>query len=253
MKPIIYLLTFLGIIFQGDLSAQDLSTTDVLNKSYDKQLGNNSIAEMKMTIVRPEWKREISLKNWSYGKEYYLIYITQPARDRGQVFLKRDKNMWNWIPNINRMMKIPPSMMSGSWMGSDFSNNDLVRERTLIEDYEASFLPEESKSGFDCYQLELIPKPQAPVVWSKIVVWIDKEHFNTVQADYYNEDNEVVSRQETSDYKDFDGRYLPGRLTMIPLKKEGEMTIIETVSIDFDVKSVNKNMFSIQNMKRIRP
>ncbi|BDD03461.1 outer membrane lipoprotein-sorting protein [Aureibacter tunicatorum] len=246
---------FFGIfaLYGSMVNSQSLTATQVLVKSYDQQLGETSISEMKMRIVRPEYEREVSLKNWSYGKEYYIIYIMSPARDKGQVFLKRENNMWNWLPKINRMMKIPPSMMSASWMGSDFSNNDLVRERTFINDYESEFKEGENKGGFDCYSIELIPKPEAPVVWSKVQVWIDKKHFNVVEAKYYNELDELVTHQVASDFKDFDGRYLPAKLTMIPVKKPGQRTEMETISMSFDEPSVSKSMFSIQNMKRIKP
>ena len=107
--------------------AQNLSAREIVKKANDKATGNTSQGKMKMTIVRPDWTREVTMKSWSKGTQYYLIYITEPARDKGQVFMKRDQDMWNWMPGINRMIKLPPSMMGQSWMGSDFTNDDLVR------------------------------------------------------------------------------------------------------------------------------
>ncbi len=254
MKKIVlsYIFSFLFISANG-IASEDITPIEVLNRSYDNQLGKNSISELKMTIVRPQWQRELTLKSWSYGRDYYLIYILSPARDKGQVFLKRENNLWNWIPNINRSIKIPSSMMSGSWMGSDFSNNDLVRERTYVNDYNSKFLDDETKQGFDSYKIELIAKETAPVIWSKIEVWVDKEHFNVVQADFFNEDNEVISRQEMSDFKYFSDSFLPGIVTITPLKDEGHSTVIETINIEFDLDDIDEEMFSIQRMKNIRP
>lgn len=113
-------------LFATVAHAQDI--TEIIKKADEKFRGTSSQGEMTMIIQRPTWSREVSMKNWTLGNDYSMIYITAPAKEKGQVFLKRHNEMWNWVPSIERMIKIPPSMMMQSWMGSDFTNDDLVRE-----------------------------------------------------------------------------------------------------------------------------
>ena len=113
--------------------AQDIKA--IIKEADEKFRGTSSTGEYTMIIERPSWSREVSMKMWSLGNEFSLIYISAPAKEKGQVFLKRHNEMWNWVPSIERMIKIPPSMMMQSWMGSDFTNDDLVRESSLVKDY----------------------------------------------------------------------------------------------------------------------
>ncbi len=114
--------------------------------------GQSNYSEVKMTIHRPKWDRSMSFKSWMKGSDYALIYITSPAQEAGQVFLKRGNEMWNWLPSIDRMIKIPPSMMMQSWMGSDLTNDDLVKESSIVDDYDHKIIGQEKVSGYDCYQ-----------------------------------------------------------------------------------------------------
>jgi hypothetical protein len=190
------------------------------------------------------------MKSWSKGTTYALILITSPAKEKGQVFLKRDKEMWNWVPSIERMIKIPPSMMMQSWMGSDFTNDDLVRESSIVIDYEHNYLGEEDVNGISCWKLELIPKPEAPVVWGKIIAWIDKE-YNQLKVEYYDEDEFLVNIMNQSDIRLMDDREIPTHLEMIPADEEGKKTVISILSATFD-DPIPENFFSQQNMQRVR-
>lgn len=127
-------------------SGQSLTAKEIIKKADDKGRGLTSRSEMTMTIVRPGWSRSISMKMWSKGTEYALIYITAPAKEKGQVFLKRENDMWNWIPSIERIVKIPPSMMMQSWMGSDFTNDDLVKESSIVKDYDQKLQGKEPRT-----------------------------------------------------------------------------------------------------------
>ena len=137
MKAKLLLLMLLPI-FPFLTSGQDID--EIIRKADEKMRGTSSQGEFTMVIQRPTWSRGISMKNWTLGDEYSLVYITAPAKEKGQVFLKRQKEMWNWVPNIERMIKIPPSMMMQSWMGSDFTNDDLVRESSVVRDYKKKLL-----------------------------------------------------------------------------------------------------------------
>jgi len=150
--------------------AQD--ATEIMQRAYDRMQGNSSTAEITMTIVRPTWERSVSFKSWSLGQDYSMILTTAPARDEGTAFLMRENEIWNWLPDVNRTIKMPPSMMSQSWMGSDFSNNDLVRESSVVTDYTHILAGDSTISGYDCYKIEMTPKPEAAIVWAKVYTYV---------------------------------------------------------------------------------
>lgn len=232
-----------------NLSAQNLE--EIIRKADEKFRGNSSQGEMTMIIERPTWSREVTMKNWTLGNHYSLIYITAPAKEKGQVFLKRNKEMWNWVPNIERMIKIPPSMMMQSWMGSDFTNDDLVRESSLAQDYEHKLLVEEKIAGYDSYKIELIPKEDAPVVWGKVVMWISKTDYLWLKGEYYDEDGVLVNTEILSEIKMMGNRKMPTRLEMIPADKPGQKTVLIFKNIEFDIK-IDESFFSQQNMKKVK-
>ncbi len=234
------------------LQAQDLTAREIVKRSDEKMRGvESSIGEVKMTIVRPTWQREIQLKSWTKGTQYALILITAPARDRGTAFLKRGNEIWNWQPSIDRVIKLPPSMMGQSWMGSDFTNDDLVRESSLVDDFTHRLLGRETVDGRLCYKVELVSKPEAAVVWGKIVLWIDVEHFVQMKGEFFDEDGWLVNTIVSTKVGRMGGRVIPVVMEMIPADKPGHKTVLEQLSIEFD-KPIPDSFFSIQNMKRIR-
>ncbi len=247
MKTNIFIMAFLMSIVTS--YAQD--ATAIVQKANDLVMGKTSKGLMTMTIERPTWSRTVSMKSWSQGNEYYLILITEPARDKGQVFLKRNADMWNWMPTISRMIKIPPSMMSQSWMGSDFTNDDLVKMNSIVEDYIHKIVGDEKVGGYDCYKIELIPKENAAVVWGKINMWIDKNEFFEIKMEYFDEDMNLVNTQISSNVTQFGDRKLPAHLEMIPADKEGHKTILDMKDMEFNT-DISESFFSQQNMKRIK-
>ncbi len=246
MRTIILLLTVLCPLLS---SPRDVK--EIVRKADEKLRGASSIGQTTMIIERPAWTREISMKSWTLGNDYSMIYITAPAKERGQVFLKRKNEMWNWVPTIERMIKIPPSMMMQSWMGSDFTNNDLVRESSLVKDYEHKLIGEETLQGYECYKIELIPHPDAAVVWEKIIMWISQKEYHWLKAEYYDEDGEQVNTEILSDIKRMDDREIPTRIEMIPTNKKGHKTVLIFDEIRFNV-NLDVSFFSQQNMRRIR-
>src|SRR5665647_1273952 len=160
--------TFLLIIFFFFssivvINAQTLTAKEIIQKADDKSRGLTSQGEMTMTIVRPTWTRSMTMKSWGKGTSYAMILITSPAKDKGQVFLKIKTDMWNWVPSIEKMIKIPPSMMMQSWMGSDFTNDDLVKESSVVIDYTHRLLTKETLREKMCYKKELKPLHDAAV------------------------------------------------------------------------------------------
>jgi outer membrane lipoprotein-sorting protein len=240
-----------GILVGIPVQSQETNALDIVKKSQDKANGLSSLGTMKMTIVRPDWTREVTMKAWSKTTDYSMILITAPANDKGQVFLKRFNEMWNWMPNINRMIKLPPSMMSQSWMGSDFTNDDLVRMNSIVNDYIHTILGSEAINGLDCYKIELIPKPEAAVVWGKVILWISKEEYYQMKAEYYDEDKALVTTMIASDIKQMGDRKLPSKMVMIPSDKKGNETRLDMIDTKFNV-AIDEGFFSQQNMKTVR-
>ena len=142
-------------------------------------------------------------------------------------------------------------MMMQSWMGSDFTNDDLVRESSIVHDYTHKLLGEEIIDGLNCYKAELIPLDDAPVVWGKVIIWISKEEYYWLKSEYYDEDGFLVNTENLSEVKQMDDRKIPTRMEMIPADEPGNKTIIIFKNMKFSVK-IDESFFSQQNMKRIR-
>jgi len=247
MKKSYFIITI--ILFASIIYGQ--TAKEIVNKANNLILGKTSQSTSTMAVIRPDWKREVTMKMWSKGTDYYLILITAPAREKGQVFLKRKNEMWNWMPSIGRMIKIPPSMMMQSWMGSDFTNDDLVKQSSIVKDYTHKIIGTEKIDNYDCYKIELLPKPDAAVVWGKILMWISKKGFYELKVEYYDETGELINQLFGTEIKKMGGRTLPSKLTMIPVDKRGYKTVFKTEKMVFD-KPIPDRFFSLQNMKKIR-
>jgi len=230
---------------------QDLNAKRIIEKADKHFRGESSMAEMSMTVVKPDWERTIEMKAWSKGRDRSLILITAPARDKGTTFLMRGNEVWNWIPSIERVIKIPPSMMTQSWMGSDFTNDDLVKESSIVEDYTHKLVGDSTINGRECYVLELTPKPDAPVVWGKLKVWITKKNFLQLRVEYYDEEAELVNIMKLSEIQEMGGRVIPTKMVMQPVNKPDQRTILKYKSAKFNIK-IEDSFFSEQNMKRVR-
>ena len=240
------LMTSLPLLAQTELSAEE-----IIKKADEKVRGKTNRSEMRMEIIRPTWKRDLAFKAWGRGLDYSMTYITAPAREKGQVFMKRKTEMWNWMPTIGRMIKIPASMMSQGWMGSDYTNDDILKESSMVVDYEHSLVSQEKVQGFDCYKIQMIPKEGAAVIWSKVYKWITTDEFIQIQSEYFDEDQELVKSDFAYDFKVMDGRLIPTRIEIVPADEEGKKTVLYITDIKFDI-DLPESYFSQQNMKRIR-
>lgn len=249
MKKII--IGMIGILIGLTVYSQEMTGKQLIEKSDQLQRGETNQGEMSMTIIRPKWERTIKMKIWSKGTDYSLTYITSPVKDKGQVFLKRESEMWNWMPTINRMIKLPPSMMAQGWMGSDYSNDDILKESSIVVDYNHKIIGSGKIEGTDCYKIELIPKEDAAVVWGKLIKWVSKDTFWQLKSEYYDEDYELVRTEVASEIKQFGDRELPSKLEIIPADKPGHRTVVNIISSNFNIK-LDDGFFSQQNMKRVR-
>lgn len=212
--------------------------------------GETSQAEMIIQTVRPTWAREMRVKTWLKGERYAMILIKTPVKDKGVSFLKRDKEVWNWIPSLERSIKLPPSMMSQSWMGTDFTNDDLVKESSTVEDYEHTFAGDTVINGRNCYIIKLIPKPEAAVVWGKLIMCIDKRDFIELHARFYDDEGELINTMNASEVKRMDGRLIPTHLEMIPADKKGQKTVLIYSSVVFN-KPLPDAFFTLQQIKNL--
>jgi outer membrane lipoprotein-sorting protein len=236
-------------LFQASVIAQNAK--EIIKKADDKMQGNSNICQISMTIVRPTYTRTVEFKNWSLGRDYFMTLITAPAKDKGQVFMKSNTDLWNFMPSINRMIKLPPSMMSQGWMGSDYTNDDLVKQTSIVNDYDQTVLGNEMIAERNCYKIEMIPHSNANVIWSKVITWIDKEKLHFLKSEYFDEEGYLVRTERSTIVKVFDNREIPSIIEIFSAEESENKTILEFISIDFDV-DIQENFFTQQNMKKIR-
>lgn len=233
------------------LAQQPEDAATIVRKTDERMRGKTSIAEMTITTIRPKWTRSMDLKAWTKGKDLALILVKSPAKDKGTAFLKRKKEVWNWLPSLERTIKLPPSMMSQSWMGTDFTNDDLVKESSMVDDYEQKLLGSERQGDRDCHKIELIPKPEAAVVWGKIIIWIDKKDYIELRTEFYDENGELTQIMIGSDLKILGGKLLPSRIEMTPVGKKGHKTEILYKTLDYD-KPLADSFFTTENMMKVK-
>ncbi len=251
-KFMIVFVLFLAYHSPNSYAQEKITAEEIIKNADEKMRGKTNTSTMEMQIIRPTWKRSVSMKSWGRGMEYSMTYITAPAKDKGQVFLKRKTEMWNWMPSIGRMIKIPASMMSQGWMGSDYTNDDILKESSIVHDYNHKIIGEENIEGFDTYKIEMIPKEDAAVIWGKIYKWITKDgEYIQLRSEYYDEDDELVKSDFAFDFKTMDGRLIPTRIEIIPADEEGKKTVLYIQDIKFDI-DLPESFFSQQKMKRVR-
>ena len=231
------------------IKAQD--ATEIVKTADDRARGKSSKVEMTIQIIRPKYQRSMSMIFWSLGRDYSMILITSPKKDQGTTFLKRGQEIWNWVPSIDRIIKLPPSMMSQNWMGTDFTNDDLVKQSSIVVDYNHKILGEEKIGDYNCWKIELDPKPESAVVWGKIIIWISKKDYMELKIEFYDEDGFLVNTMTGLKPKVFDGVLLPSVMEMVPADKPGNKTVMITESMKFNIP-VTEDFFTTRKMKMLK-
>ena len=222
----------------------ETEAVSLLKKIDELYRSDSSISTMKMRIVTPNWNRTLELQSWTIGMDDTFIRILSPKKDRGVATLKKGREMWNYFPKINKVIKVPPSMMMGSWMGSDFTNDDLVREVSLVKEYNVN------KNDLDKrYLLTLIPKETTVTVWAKIEILVEKEGLIPVEQRYYNEKGEKVRTMYFSNVREFSGKKIPATMSMVPHNKEGHKTEFEYIHLEFNTDIIN-DIFTLRNLQK---
>lgn len=222
----------------------------VVNSIDEMYRHDSSHTVMEMEIHTPHWSRTLKLEAWSEGMDKTFIRILQPKKERGMGTLRIENEMWNYLPKTNKVMKIPPSMMMSSWMGSDFKNNDLVKEFTFTEDYTFEYVqPEDGQEGR--LYLECTPKPGKPIVWGHVLIAVDAQTLIPEWEKYYDEHGELMRIMYFKEVESFDGKQLPSIMELVPQTKEGHKTILHYIEAEFDVPLQNR-IFTLRNLRTFR-
>ncbi|NLR58170.1 outer membrane lipoprotein-sorting protein [Chitinophaga polysaccharea] len=228
--------------------AQD--AREIVKKADEKMRGSTMQAEMVIKIIRPAWSREMQCKIWMKGNNLAMILLTAPAKDKGIVFLKRKKEVWNWMPVLERNIKLPPSMMGQSWMGTDFTNDDLIKESSTVEDYDHTIMGDTVIQDRSCYIIRMIPKPSAAIIWSKVILCIDKKDFLELHSRFYDDDGQLINTMNSYDIKLMHDRIIPTRFEMIPADKKGQRTEMIYKSMLYNAP-IDDDFFSTEKMKTL--
>jgi hypothetical protein len=210
---------------------------------------DSSIARAELTVAKPRRTRTMSMTIWSKGRDKALIVIDSPAREKGTASLKVEKNLWNYLPRIKRTIRIPPSMMLAPWMGSDFTNDDLVRESSYSEDYTYVLVgPSEDPPG---WLIRFDAKPDIVGLWNRLDLIVTTDGTLPIQARYYDRKNRLARIIYWDEIRVFDGRSLPARVTLIPVDKEGYKTVMVYSEISFKAE-IPESTFSLSRLERNR-
>ena len=244
---LIMLFAFTIVMAQSDKKLSEKEINDLVKKIDQIYRSKTSYSEFEMEIITPRWQRTLSLDSWTEGTKKTFFRINEPKKEKGVATLRIENEMWNFLPKTNKVIKIPPSMMMSSWMGSDFTNDDLVKEFTLFEDYSYELIEIEGGSD-DMYYLNCIPRPDLPIVWGNIVIAARKADYIPVWQKYYDEKGNLMREATYSDIKMFGDRMVPAVMEMIPKNKEGYKTVIRYLKAEFDVE-LDKDIFSLRNLR----
>jgi len=210
---------------------------------------NHGLSEM--TVTTPRWERTLKMRFWMDRPRYTLIRILAPPKEEGIGSLRIESEMWNYLPKVARIIKIPSSMMLQPWMGSDFSNDDLVKESSMVEDYTHTLTGTETLGGAPAYRVQSVPKPDAPVVWGKVVYFIGVADRQPLKQEYYDERGELIKVMSFSDVQLRGGRRIPTRWTMQPVAKTGHRTVMRIHEITFD-QPIDGGVFTQANLRNPR-
>ncbi len=213
--------------------------------------GNSSISTMTMTIKTKSWTRTLKMKSWTKGRDLALIRILEGGpRETGMMTLKRQKQLWNYLPQAGRVMKLPSGMLGDSWMGSDFTNDDLVRGSSIVNDFDSQVTGTAQQDGRDVWRVVLQPKPTAVVVWGKIEMLVDRASCVPLQQRFYDENGKIARTMSFGDIRTIGWRQFPGRMSIKPADSERE-TIITYDNMEFDA-NIADDTFSLNRLQEGR-
>jgi outer membrane lipoprotein-sorting protein len=230
--------------------AEERDAREIVRAAIDHWRGLSSYTEMTMVIHRPDWERSMTMQAWTKGDDLSLVRVIEPKKDRGNGSLTNDKSMWSYSPKVNRVIKVPSSMMGQSWMGSDFSNKDIARADDIVDEYQHSVLKVEEVDGITIYDIQSIPNDDAAVVWGKELMRI-RDDYVVLRHAFYDQDGELVKSLETMKVVEMGGRTVAKRQRMNKADKPDEWTEITVNDVDYAVE-LKDSLFTLSNLRNPR-
>jgi len=227
---------------------QELTAKEIVKRSDDLMRGDTQKGSYTMTVVTPDWQRRLEIRVQSKGRDKILLKILSPAKEKGIATLRIGNEMWNYLPSVERTIKIPPSMMLQPWMGSDFANDDLVKESSIVEDYDHVIIARKTINERPLVRIQLIPKPGAGVVWERREMVIDTNTFAPLRDEFYGRDDELIKVLSYSDERAVNDRSIPTHWEMVSVVKPGCRTVIEVGDDLVYNEPIGDSVFSLQSL-----
>ena len=244
----IAIILFFGFFISTYADASNLNPRKILDSVDDIYRSNTSHGILTLAVTTTNWQRTLTLEQWSKGKNKHLIKVLKPNKEKDLATLRVDTNVWNYMPKVKKVIKIPSSMMSSSWMGSHFSNDDLVKQSRMVKDYDYSTSFEGIRDGIDIVEITCVPKMNAAVVWGKVEVIVYREDFIPLRLIYYDEDLNLSRKLEFSNIQIIDNKKIPLKMQMVPENEPGESTTIQWKEIKFDL-TISDDFFSLRKLQ----
>ncbi|MBT8059873.1 MAG: outer membrane lipoprotein-sorting protein [Xanthomonadales bacterium] len=234
----------------ASLQADEPDARQLVQQAMDHWRGLTSYSEMTMTIHRPDWERSMTMRSWSKGQKLSLVRVIEPRKDAGNGTLLNDGSMWTFSPKINRIIKVPSSMMSQSWMGSDFSNKDISKSTDIIDQYDHELTGRVEQDGHVLYIITSVPHEEAAVVWGKEVLTV-RDDFVLMEQQFWDQDGILVKTLKTLEVEEMDGRPVARVMRMGKIDTPGEWTQLTANHIEFDVE-LPETLFTLSNLRNPR-
>ncbi|MFP4458149.1 MAG: outer membrane lipoprotein-sorting protein [Candidatus Zixiibacteriota bacterium] len=245
-----YLLIAVGLLFVLALIAEEDNVKEIVNSVDRLYRAESSRGAMEMHIITPHWERTLVMNTWSKGKDKTFVRILEPKKEAGTATLRIGDKMWNYLPKTNQVVNVPPSMMMSDWMGSDFTNDDLVKESYMVDDYKYElFRPKDAEEGK--LYIKLTPREDLPTVWGKMVLVVREDDYMPLRQEFYDEGGEKIRTMYFKDIQDMGGKTIPTTMELIPHNEEGNKTTVTYKDIEFDV-SIDDDIFTLRNLKKGR-
>mgnify|MGYP001552349842 FL=1 len=239
-----------GLLFASPAHPQEYTARDLIRKAMDHWRGLTSHSEMTMTIHRPDWERTMTMESWNKGDKLSLVRVIEPKRDAGNATLLNDSSMWTFSPKINRVIKVPSSMMSQSWMGSDFSNKDIAKSTDIIDQYDHELTGAVERDGHTYYTVTSVPHEDAAVVWGKEVLTI-RDDYVLMEEQFWDQDGALVKSLQTLEVAVMGGRPVARVMRMAKVDQPDEWTQLTAERIEFDV-DLPESLFTLSNLRNPR-
>ncbi|MCB9260875.1 MAG: outer membrane lipoprotein-sorting protein [Flavobacteriales bacterium] len=244
-------LSVVALISMAFTQGTEPTAEEIIKKMEAKLTSPQMTAQMKITTIRPKKTKTMEVKVWQKGTTNSMTLILSPERDKGTVYLKKGSEMWNYLPNINKTVKLPMSILSQGFMGSDISGEEVMNGSALSKDFTHKKLGKDTISGKACYKIESKPKPGSSILWSKVESWVDVKDYLSMKTKIYDEDGKLLSTITSSEVKMLGGKMIPTKITIVPSGKTGYSTIVQYISMDVTT-AIRDDFFTVDNMKKVK-